>query len=70
MMQTSENIGRIVKATRKRLKIKQSDLALASGTGIRLISDIENGKSTCQIGKVLHVLQTLGIRLELIPPDR
>lgn len=46
----------------------QEDLALTSGTGVRFIVDLEKGKPTCQIGKVLAVLQTLGIRVELITP--
>jgi HTH-type transcriptional regulator / antitoxin HipB len=61
-------IGKAVRKTRKELGVTQSDLALTSGTGLRFISDLENGKPTCQIGKVLTVLQTLGIRFELIPP--
>jgi hypothetical protein len=43
-------------------------LALTSGTGLRFVIDLEKGKETCQIGKVLTVLQTLGIRIALTPP--
>jgi hypothetical protein len=43
-------------------------LALTSGTGLRFVIDLEKGKETCQIGKVLTVLQTLGIRICLTPP--
>lgn len=48
--------------------ITQAELALASGTGMRFISDLENGKPTCQIGKTLTVLQTLGLRFALFSP--
>ena len=65
---TAEQIGRTVRNTRKRLGITQKSLALTSGTGLRFISDLENGKPTCQLGKVLNVLHTLGIRLALQPP--
>jgi len=64
----AEQLGKIVKQTRKRLGVTQADLALTSGTGLRFIGDLENGKPTCQVGKALRVLQTLGIRLEAIPP--
>lgn len=47
----------------------QPDLALTSGTGIRFIVDLENGKPTCQLGKTLSVLQTLGIHIELVAPE-
>lgn len=64
-----QDIGRIVRDTRKRMRVTQADLALTSGTGLRFIIDLEKGKPTCQIGKVLAVLQTLGIELTLTPPD-
>jgi len=45
--------------------LTQADFALTSGTGMRFINDLENGKLTCQIGKTLTVLKTLGMRLTL-----
>lgn len=68
MSLTAEQLGKIVRTTRKQIGVTQSDLALTSGTGLRFIGDLENGKPTCQMGKVLTVLQTLGIRIELVPP--
>jgi HTH-type transcriptional regulator/antitoxin HipB len=66
---TPEQIGEIVRETRKKLGVTQRDLALTSGTGLRFIIDLEKGKSTCQIGKALSVLQTLGIKLSMTPPN-
>jgi len=68
MSLTPEQLGKIVRRTRKEMGVTQADLALTSGTGLRFIGELENGKTTCQIGKVLSVIQTLGIRLEVIPP--
>ena len=68
MRYTAQGIGKIVRETRKRLGVTQKDLALTSGTGLRFIIDLEKGKETCQIGKVLTVLQTLGVRIALTPP--
>jgi y4mF family transcriptional regulator len=65
---TAQEIGQIVRQSRKRLGVTQKDLALTSGTGLRFVIDLEKGKETCQIGKVLTVLQTLGIRIALTPP--
>jgi len=65
---TSAQIGRLIRDTRKRLGVTQRDLALTSGTGIRFVIDLEKGKSTCEIGKVLTVLNTLGIQVTLTPP--
>jgi len=68
MRYTAQEIGQIVRASRKQLGVTQRDLALTSGTGLRFVIDLEKGKETCQIGKVLTVLNTLGIRIALTPP--
>ena len=65
-----QDIGKIVKRERKALGLTQADLALTSGTGLRFISDLENGKPTCQLGKTMTVLQTLGLLLEVSAPHR
>jgi HTH-type transcriptional regulator / antitoxin HipB len=59
----SKEIGRIVKSTRKKLGVTQRNLALTSGTGLRFIIELEQGKPTCQLEKVLTVLRTLGVNL-------
>jgi len=68
MKHTAKSIGELVRRTRKNMGVTQRDLALTSGTGMRFISDLEQGKPTCQIEKTLLVLNTLGIRIELLPP--
>lgn len=69
MHYTTEHIGKVIRDTRKQLGVTQKDLALTSGTGLRFIIDLEKGKPTCQIGKVLTVMQTLGIKLYITPPN-
>lgn len=61
---TPEDIGQTIRARRKQLHINQKELAMACGTGLRFIVDLEKGKPTCQIGKTLQVLQALGLALE------
>ena len=68
MKYTTEQIGRLIRETRKSLGVTQKDLALTSGTGLRFIIDLEKGKETCEICKALRVLQTLGIKMTLTPP--
>ena len=68
MTYTPKDLGKIVRETRKKLGVTQKDLALTSGTGLRFVIDLEKGKETCQIGKALTILHTLGIRLALTPP--
>jgi len=64
-IQDTAQIGTEIRAARKRLGVTQKDLAMTSGTGLRFVIDLEKGKPTCQIGKILQVLQTLGLRVEL-----
>lgn len=68
MKYTPEQIGEIVRSSRKGQDVTQKELAMTSGTGLRFIIDLEKGKATCQIGKVLTVLNTLGITMTLIAP--
>lgn len=64
-----KTIGKLVRNKRKKLNITQLYLAAAANTGVRFISDLENGKPTIELGKVLHVLKTLNIKLEVIDND-
>lgn len=43
--------------------MRQKDLAAASGCGIRFISDLENGKRTCEIDRSLKVAWMLGVKI-------
>ncbi|MCK5826992.1 helix-turn-helix transcriptional regulator [Candidatus Bipolaricaulota bacterium] len=64
-----EQLGATIRARRKKLKVTQKDLAMTCGTGLRFIIDLEKGKPTCQIGKILQVLQALGLKLQIISYD-
>jgi len=68
MKYTPQDIGKLVRETRKAFGVTQKALALTSGTGLRFIIELERGKETAEIGKVLTILQTLGIQLILTPP--
>ena len=58
-----QSLGKVVRETRKYQGLTQDDLAGMTGTGRRFISELEKGKATAQIGKVLLVLSVLGIAL-------
>ena len=66
-IENTESFGQIVREYRKRQKITQSELAAAANTGLRFISDLENGKPTVQFDKVLKTAYMLGIQFEI--PD-
>jgi y4mF family transcriptional regulator len=65
MEEKMKKLGAQVRERRKELGATQRSLALTSGTGLRFIIELEKGKPTCQIGKVLTVLHTLGIKVAL-----
>ena len=69
MRLTTKQIGETIKTARKNMGVTQRALAMTSGTGLRFIIELEKGKPTCQFGKVLTVINTLGISMELtLPP--
>jgi HTH-type transcriptional regulator/antitoxin HipB len=64
-----KQLGAFIKELRKKIGITQKDVALTTGIGLRFIIELEQGKPTCQLAKVLQVLHILGIKLDLIPPQ-
>ena len=69
MQYTATDIGQIVRQARKTMGVTQKELALTAGTGLRFIIELEQGKPTCQLEKTLRVVHTLGIRIDLTPPQ-
>lgn len=57
----TKTLGKTIREARKKQGITQDDVAGLTGVGRRFISDLENGKETAQIGKVLLVLKNLGV---------
>jgi y4mF family transcriptional regulator len=64
-IQEPVQLGLLIRNERKRLMVTQRDLAMASGTGLRFVIDLEKGKPTCQIGKALRVLRNLGLKIQV-----
>ena len=60
---SAKDIGNLVKNTRKKQKLTQVQLAQLSNVGVRFLSDLENGKQTCEVEKTIKVLSNLGIKL-------
>jgi y4mF family transcriptional regulator len=60
---TAANIGAAIRKKRKEDGLTLADAAALCGVGYRFLSDLENGKPTAQMGKVLQVLTALGLDL-------
>lgn len=63
-----EAVGKLVQAERKRQDLTQLQLAGLANTGIRFVSDLENGKGTVQLQKLQAVLAALGLGLYIHSP--
>ncbi len=60
---SAAEVGKIVAAARRFRRLTQSELARAIGATQTWVSEVERGKETAQIGKVLRALGFLGVRL-------
>jgi y4mF family transcriptional regulator len=57
---STQALGAALRKERKKHKLTQADVAFAAGVGIRFLSDLESGKPTVQLEKVLQVVAVLG----------
>ena len=67
-LETAAEVGKLIQAERKRQKLSQLQLAGLANTGIRFISDLENGKGTVQLQKLLAVISALGLSMFVYSP--
>lgn len=65
MAQSAFDMGKIIAAARSHRRLTQAQLARAVGASQNWISEVEAGKSTARLGKVLGVLSYLGVRLQV-----
>lgn len=63
----TQTLGNVVRQQRKQQGATQVEFASLCGVGVRFISDLENGKATIELGKVLQVLNSLGLEMAIQP---
>lgn len=66
---SAEDIGVAIRTARKHQGLRQDDLAAVIGSSHVFLRDVESGKPTVQLGRVLRLLEELGISLEMDVPD-
>jgi HTH-type transcriptional regulator/antitoxin HipB len=64
-IETPADLGGVVRRVRRSHGLRQEDLALGAGTGMRFLGELERGKPTVQLAPTLRVLHALGIGLTL-----
>lgn len=58
-------LAAVVAARREELSLRQAELAELAGVGPRFVNDLEAGKETVRLDKVLAVLGALGLHLQV-----
>ena len=61
----NDSLGAAVKSRRRSLRLRQGELADLAGVSERFVYALENGKRSVQLDKVIAVLSTLGLHLEI-----
>lgn len=56
-------LGLLVRATRRSNRLRLDDVAGSANLGAVFVGDVEHGKETVQLGRVLRLLEELGIQL-------
>ncbi|MBR1965204.1 MAG: helix-turn-helix transcriptional regulator [Lentisphaeria bacterium] len=64
-LSNASQLADIVRTERKRQHVTQIQLSQLANVGVRFVRDLEDAKTTMHFDKVLKVLETLGITVEL-----
>lgn len=60
------SLGALIRAKRKQDNLTQQELAALAFVGIRFISELENGKTSVELGKTMQVLEQLGLEWHVL----
>ncbi len=63
---TPDDLGGFLRAVRQETGLTQSEAAGLCNVGVRFVNELENGKSTAALGKVMQVLRGYGIRVHAV----
>ena len=66
-VRSSTDLGAVIRAERRRQGMTQAELAGLADVGVTFLSQLENGKGSAEVGKVLQVLTMLGIDVLVEP---
>jgi transcriptional regulator with XRE-family HTH domain len=68
-IKTPQELGLAIRATRRAQKVRLDDVSGSAGVGHVFTREVEHGKETVQLGRVLRLLEELGIELMVDVPD-
>ena len=66
-MQVNDSIslGQVIRNRRKESAYTQKYISEITGFSMSFLSDLENGKATCEIVKTLHLMNLLGLNINV-----
>lgn len=67
IIKTASELGKTIKAFRKNQNLTLEKVSGLSNLGMRFLSELERGKETAELGKVLDVLNKLGLEVIIQP---
>jgi y4mF family transcriptional regulator len=65
-IQGTQELGEAIRKRRKALGLTQKELTQYCGCSVKFLSELENGKSTVRIDKVIRIVKMLGCDLYII----
>ena len=66
-LRTSRDLGAAIRGVRQDRGLSQAELAARAGVGRPWLSEVESGKRTAEIGRILLVVSALDLTLALLP---
>jgi HTH-type transcriptional regulator / antitoxin HipB len=66
-IKTARDLGNIMRAFRKNQNLTLEKVSGLSNLSMRFLSELERGKETAELGKVLEALNKLGLELIIQP---
>lgn len=69
LIHSAEDLGFALRAVRKSAKVRLDDLSQTVQVSKQTTTNVEQGKPTVQLGKVLRLLKELGLTLSVDLPE-
>ena len=63
LIKSTKELGELLRKKRKDQDLTQAQVAEHCGISPRFVSEVERGKASAEIGKVLYLMETLGVDL-------
>ncbi|MEA1605852.1 helix-turn-helix domain-containing protein [Pseudomonas spirodelae] len=68
-IESPEQVGALIRASRKAMQIRQDDAAGIIGVSENFLGKVERGGETVQWGKLFQVMQELGLNVTIEVPE-